>query len=84
MKQKLVMTIIVAAFFSAIISFMIAKFTFGSVKNREHQVDVVPPISALFLPTNPQDFNSNSIDPTQLIRIGVNNNQTPFNSSTQQ
>ena len=84
MKQKLLMTIIIAAVISAFFSVMIAKFTFGSAKSREQQVDVVPSISSTFLPANPQDFNGSSIAPTQLVKIGTSNNLAPFNSSSQQ
>lgn len=84
MKQKLLMTIIVAAVISAFFSIIIAKYTFGSAKTQEKQVDVVPTISSTFNPANPQDFNNSSIDPTQLVKIGTSNNLAPFNSSSQQ
>jgi len=45
---------------------------------------VVPAISSSFPSPSTQEFNSGSIDPTQLITIGTSTNQTPFNSSNQQ
>lgn len=83
MKQKLVITILVVAFISAIVSIFVVKYTFGSAKTREQQVDVVPVISSNFQTPDPSDFNSNSIDPTQLIQIGNSTNPVPFNTSNQ-
>ncbi|HUC87905.1 MAG TPA: hypothetical protein VMR95_02045 [Candidatus Binatia bacterium] len=86
MKQKLTMTIIIAAAISAFLSILIVKFTFGSSKASQRQVDSVPAISSNFPPFSSQvftqDFTSSSIDTTQLITIGNSTNPVPFNSST--
>ena len=84
MKQKLIMTIIIAAAVSAFFSIIIAKFIFGSPSTGQQQVDLVPLISSNFATPSSQDFNSTSIDPTQLVRIGTSVNPVPFNNSTSQ
>jgi hypothetical protein len=84
MKQKLVITIIVTVFVSAFFSILVVKLTFGSAKARQQQVDVVPVITSDFPSPSPQDFNSSSIDPTQLIQIGTSTNPVPFNTSSPQ
>lgn len=86
MKQKDITTIFVAVVISIIVSFVLAKYTFGSYQTGSQTVDVVPPISSSF-PDNTSKqyqqvygpyFNNKSIDPTQLIRIGNNRNPVPF------
>ncbi len=84
MKQKLIMTVIITAAASALISIIVVKFTFGSAKAQQHQVDVVPAISSNFPSADQRDFNSSSIDPTQLIRIGTSVNPIPFNTQPSQ
>lgn len=60
---------------------MIAKYTFGAPHNLQQQVEVVPTITSDFPAPDKQYFNSDSIDPTQLIQIGSNTNPAPFNST---
>lgn len=79
MKQKDVILIIVVLFVSAIVSFFISSKLFASPKDRQTQVEVVEPISADLKQPDSRYFNANSIDPTQLIQIGNQNNQQPFN-----
>jgi hypothetical protein len=84
MKQQDLATIAGAVVVSAIVSIFLAKFAFSfSTSSQTEQVDVVPPISASFSAPSSQYFNSSSIDPTQLIRIGDNATQTPFSTSNQ-
>lgn len=83
MKQKDVALIIVIAFVSAIVSLVVSRLLFASPQNRQQQVQVVPAITATFPSPDSRYFNSKSIDPTQLIQIGNNNNTNPFNGSGQ-
>lgn len=83
MKQKDVAMIIVIAFVSAIISLVVSRLLFTTPHNQQQQVEVVPAITANFPTPDSRYFNSNSIDPTQLIQIGNNNNTNPFNGSGQ-
>lgn len=83
MKQKDIALIIVIAFFSAIISFVISGKIFVTPANRQQKVEVVDKITNDFTPPSSKYFNADSIDPTQLVTIGNNNNQTPFNGTSQ-
>ncbi|HEY1835615.1 MAG TPA: hypothetical protein VGG13_02215 [Candidatus Saccharimonadales bacterium] len=81
MKQKDVALIIVIVFVSGIVSLVVSRLLFASPQNRQQQVQVVPVISASFPTPDSRYFNSKSVDPTQLIQIGNNNNKNPFNGS---
>lgn len=80
MKQKDIALIIVIAFISAIVSFVVSGKIFVTPKNRQQQVEVVDVINSAFQPPSSKYFNSSSIDPTQLVTIGNNNNQNPFSA----
>jgi hypothetical protein len=83
MKQKDVALIIVIAFISGIISFVVSNKLFVTPSNRQQQVEVVDPINSTFQPLDKKYFNSTSIDPTQQTQIGSDNNQNPFNGTGQ-
>lgn len=80
MKQKDIITLIVTAFFSIVLSIVVSKLVFSKPSNTSQQVDVIPVVSTNFSTPNSQFFNNKSIDPTQIINIGPSNNQTVFNS----
>ena len=80
MKQKDITLIAVVVFISAISSFLLSKSLISSPKSRHQKVEVVQVITSDFLPPDARYFNSNSIDPTQVITIGQNNNSNPFSS----
>jgi hypothetical protein len=84
MKQKDILLIGAVVFASGVISFIISGRLITTPSNRSQQVDVVPIINATFNQPDSQYFNQNSIDPTKLIQIGNNSNQTPFNTQTSQ
>lgn len=84
MKQKDIALIIVIAFISAIFSFFISGKIFVTPKGRQQQVQVIDVIKSDFVPPSTKYFNKDSIDPTQLVTIGNNNNQNPFNGGTSQ
>lgn len=79
MKQKDLALIIVVVFISAVVSLVVSKTLFSSPKNRQQAVEVVDPITSDFPAPDSHYFNSQSIDPTKLIKIGDNSNPTPFN-----
>ena len=81
MKQKDISLIIVIAFLSAIISLLLSKVLINTPKNRSAKVTIVEPITAEFPAPDKKYFNTNSIDPTKLIRVGDNTNPNPFNSN---
>lgn len=79
MKQKDIALILVIAFISAVLAVTVSSLTVGSKQNRQQQVEVVDKISDQFIQPSKQYFNENSVNPTQIIRIGDNNNQQPIN-----
>jgi hypothetical protein len=83
MKQKDIALIVGIVIISAVVSLFISKAIFATPKSRQQQVDVVQPITADFPKPDGRYFNSSSVDPTQLITIGQNNNSDPFNSTSQ-
>jgi ABC-type anion transport system duplicated permease subunit len=78
MKQKDLALILVIAVIGGIASIFVSKIIFVNPKNREQQVEVVQPITADFPPPSSAYFNSNALDPTELITIGSNANPNPF------
>lgn len=80
MKQKDIALVIIVGFISVIISYFVSNRLFVPPKNRQQQVEVVQPITADFPQPDSRFFNSKAFDPTQLIKIGQNNNTNPFNS----
>jgi hypothetical protein len=79
MKQKDIALVIVIVCISAVASFVVSRLVFVSPANRQQQVDVVQAINDSFPTPDSRYFNSNSIDPTQLIQIGNTTNPNPFN-----
>jgi len=78
MKQKDVALIIVIAFISAVVSFVVSNKLFVTPSNRQQQVEVVDPINSSFETPDSKYFNSSSVDPTQSSSAGNGNNQNPF------
>ena len=83
MRQKDLALIGVIIFISAIVSLFVSKAVFAPPKNRQQQVEVVQPITDTFPQPDSHYFNSTAFDPTKLITIGQNNNNDPFNSTSQ-
>jgi len=79
MKQKDIIVIIVVIFISGVASFFISNLLFSAPDKRNTQVEVVKPISSDFAKPDERYFNSEAIDPTQLIQIGdASGNPQPF------
>jgi len=83
MKQKDIALIIVIAAVSAIVSFIVSGHIFVTPANRQQKVETVEVIQPDFKSPSTKYFNKDSIDPTQLVTTGNNNNQNPFNGSSQ-
>ena len=82
MKQKDIIILIVALFVSMLASILVSKFVFSTPKNLDQQVDIVPSISTKFVTPSSTYFNSQALDPTQLINIAPSNNSQPFNGTS--
>ncbi len=80
MKQKDLALIIVVVFLSVIVSLFVSKWLINSPKNQHEQVEVTQKLSSNFQQPSSKYFNSKSVDPTQLIRIGDSTNGSPFNN----
>jgi hypothetical protein len=81
MKQKDLAVIIGAAFLSGVFALLLSTLFVSSKGNSNQTAEVVQPIVADFPEPDKKYFNSESIDPTQLIRIGDSTNPTPFNDN---
>lgn len=77
MKQKDIMPIIVVAFVAAVISIVLSRMIFKTPRANQMSTNV-PSISASFPKPDPTYFNSQSINPTQLITINNYHNTNPF------
>lgn len=69
MKQKDILLVVVVAIVSGVLSTVAAKI-FAGDGSRQERVEVVDRITSEFTQPNDKYFNENSINPTQLIRIG--------------
>jgi hypothetical protein len=78
MKQKDVALIIVIAAISGFASYFVSHLIFATPANRQQKVEVVDAITPDFPTPNPKYFNSNAIDPAQVIQVGDGNNTNPF------
>jgi hypothetical protein len=83
MKQKDMAMIIVVAAISVVFSIILSNVVLSGVSAKEQQAETVEPISAAFQQPDTRYFNANSIDPTQIIKIGDGSNQSPFEDSAQ-
>ncbi len=80
MKQKDWTLVIVVIIISVVVSIVITKAIITPPKNRQQKVEIIEPISDQFPTPDSKYFNSKSIDPTQLIKIGDSSNPAPFNT----
>ena len=81
MKQKDIATIVFIVGVSVLVSVLLSKLIIATPKNRQQEVEVIGSVSAEFDSPKSDDlvFNKDSINPTQNIQIGTNNNATPIN-----
>ncbi len=78
MKQKDIAMIIVIAAIAGVLALVLSRVFFSSSTDKQQKAEVVDVITADFPAPPAKYFNSNSIDPTQLIQIGDSNNPNPF------
>lgn len=78
MKQKDLLVIIGVGVVSLILAAVVSKALFLKPEATQKQVYIVDKISDDFSTVDERYFNSNSIDPTKLIRIGDSENPEPF------
>ena len=81
MKQKDIALIAIIVIISGVVSFFLSRTIFASAEDREQKVEIVEAITSDFPLPSTKYFNTNSINPTQLIQIGTSTNPTPFNGS---
>jgi flagellar basal body-associated protein FliL len=84
MKQKDIGLIVAVSAVTAIFAWVISSQVLAAPANIQTSVEVVPVINSEFPIPDKKNFNGESVNPTQLIRIGENDNNNPFPSSTQQ
>ena len=84
MKRKDITLVVVVAVFSLVIALVASKLIFGQSTERNQSAEVVEPISATFAQPDTKYFNDKSVDPTEVITIGDNDNQAPFNQPSSQ
>jgi mannitol-specific phosphotransferase system IIBC component len=79
-KQKDYLPILAAVIVSAVLSLIISNSFITSSKNRQSEVEVVPALNSEFNRPSVDDpyLNKDAVNPTQIIRIGENNNTNPF------
>lgn len=83
MKQKDLTLIMVMVFISAVLALVISRWIFGAPRNSKQTAEKVDVITAEFTPPSRKYFNAESVNPTQQIQIGGNNNPNPFNIKSQ-
>lgn len=81
LQQKDYVLILVAVVGGIFISVIANKYLFSNAGSKNTQVVVVPVIHTDFPAPSSVSFNAQAIDPTQIINIGPNNSQQPFNGS---
>jgi hypothetical protein len=81
MKQKDIAVLLIIIFIAGAISFVVAGDLFSNSADTHQKAPVVDVINPDFPLPSAKYFNSNSIDPTQLIVIGNSNNTNPFAGS---
>ena len=78
MKRKDLAPIVLVIGMSVIFAALISGALFGSSKTGKQEAEKVTDITAEFTRPDSAYFNENSINPTQIIRIGGDANNTPF------
>lgn len=79
MKQNDIALVVVISFISIGVSILASNLVFNTSKDKKLEAEVVTVITPEFNQPDKKYFNTDSIDPTQIIRIGENANQQPFN-----
>ncbi len=77
-RQKDIAALILIVSVVLVVSYLAGNAIINSPKNRSAEVEVVTPIDPDFPSPDPKIFNSESINPTEIIRIGGNKTDKPF------
>lgn len=80
MRQKLITVIAISIFAGVFLSILADKYLFSNAASNNTEVDVVPVIKTDFPLPSSKYFNPQAIDPTQIVNIGPNSSQQPFNN----
>lgn len=88
MKRKDIAVLVAIALVAGLFSMVISKSIFNSPAKRSAKVPVVEALDPSFPnaqtdPVYQSFFNSKALDPTQLIKIGDNQNPVPFGTKPQ-
>lgn len=78
MKRNDITLVVSTVIISAILALVVNSTIISGLVSKNQQVTIVNTINTTFKPPSSQYFNSNSIDPTILIKIGDNSNTAPF------
>ena len=78
MKQKDIALITVVIILSGFLSLLLMNYVFGGARSKPTKVIIVEKIPTDFPSVEKRYFNENSINYTQLIQIGSNENPKPF------
>ena len=78
MKQKDIALIVVLSIVSGILALVLSRLFFAKPSDRQQTAEIVDVITSDFPAPPSRYFNSNSVDPTQLIQIGDQTNPNPF------
>lgn len=82
MKKKDFSLILMVVFISSIFAFFLSGVIVGNPETEPQEAEVVDDISSDFNDPSTKYFNNESINPTQLIRIGdEEGNKSPFGQS---
>ena len=77
-KQSDIAMIILVTGISLMASFLVLNSLINTEQARSRDLEKVPVISAEFSQPDEDVFTENSINPTELIRIGTSNPENPF------
>lgn len=78
MKQKDIALIVIVAVVAGAFSLVITSTLFVGKKGKDLKAETVSQITSQFDKPDERVFNSNALNPTQLIQIGDNNNPNPL------
>jgi len=80
MKQKDLALIGVMIVIAGVLSFIVSSQLFSVPTDQSAEVEVVEAITNEFTEPDKRYYNKDSVNPTEPIQIGKDQNQQPFNS----
>jgi len=78
MKKNDIAVIVAVAVFAAIFSLVLSNFLFTPKSTKQLKAQKIDSISADFSQPDKRFFNEESVNPTQLIKIGDSSSTQPF------